>query len=57
MSPADENLNDIEGAANAYRNVRKILALICARISAMRFWTERQVLYTTAGFSRFRIPS
>jgi hypothetical protein len=26
MSPAGENLNDIEGAANAYANVRKVLA-------------------------------
>jgi len=26
MSPASENLNDIEGAANAYANVRKVLA-------------------------------
>ena len=26
MSPAGEDLNDIEGAANAYSNVRKVLA-------------------------------
>ena len=30
MSPASENLNDIESAANAYRNVRKVLVRSCA---------------------------
>ena len=30
MSPANENLNDLEGAANAHTNVLKVLARRCA---------------------------